>query len=153
MAQLIGTPFVRAAGFAGLFVIIVTAVITTVMPARTVEAAAPATSPASAHANSLTTAARPGPARLGDLESHVAKLHADCVKQAAPPQCTVARWWEVTAWLYENKELANPDLVHVRELYLAVSRAWRGHLEGGVASRFNRELAIRLMDRSRTWKR
>jgi hypothetical protein len=129
------------------------ALITTVMAARPVEAAAPATSPATAPATSLTTAARPGPARLGDLESHVARLHADCVKQAAPPQCTVARWWEVTAWLYENQELASPDLVHLRELYLAVSRAWRGNLEGKVATRFNRELAIRLMDRSRAWKR
>lgn len=132
--------FARAAGVAGLLALL------TVLPVPTAEAA-PRTAPAP------TASVRPAPQRLGDLDSHIARLHADCLKQAAPPQCTVARWWEVTAWVTESKELARADKVHLRELYLAVSRAWRGNLESRVANAFNRELAIRLMDRSRGWTR
>lgn len=140
MAQVIRISNARAAGLAGVI-----AVLGAAIPIRAVDAATPV-APAA-------TTTRPGPQRLSDLESHIAKLHADCLKQAAPPPCSVARWWEVTAWVYENKELARADLVHLRELYLAVSRAWRGHLEGGRGTRFDRELAIKLMDRSRAWKR
>jgi hypothetical protein len=76
---------------------------------------------------------------LADLHA----LHADCLERRA---CSEKRWWDFTVQLYEID-----SVFALREQYAAVSRCWRGYLEGGPSADFDRALAIRLMNNLSSW--
>jgi hypothetical protein len=90
---------------------------------------------------------------LSAVRTLVEELHTECLKPVRSPRCTADRWWEVTLRVQDSKELSEPRLVHFRELYLAVSRSWRGHLSGSVAKDFDLQFAKTLMERARGWSR
>jgi hypothetical protein len=83
------------------------------------------------------------PQNLNNLIADIKALHAACLERKA---CTEPKWWDVTVRLY-----AADAPVHLLELYAAVSRSWRAHLEAGPSADFDRELAIKLMNRAREW--
>lgn len=83
------------------------------------------------------------PQSLNSLVASIKALHAACLQGR---DCSEAKWWDITVRLY-----ATDAPVHLLELYAAVSRSWRGHLEAGPSADFDRALAIMLMDRAREW--
>ena len=83
------------------------------------------------------------PQNLNSLIAEIKALHAACLEKRA---CTEAKWWDVSVRLY-----ATGAPVHLQELYAAVSRSWRSHLEAGPSADIDREFAIRLMNRAREW--
>jgi hypothetical protein len=83
------------------------------------------------------------PQSLNSLIAEIKALHAACLERRG---CTEAKWWDITVRLY-----ATDAPVHLQELYAAVSRSWRGHLEAGPSADFDRDLAIKLMNRAREW--
>jgi len=95
------------------------------------------------YATDLAIAALPPEGRLTGLLADIHALHADCLERRA---CSEKRWWEFTVRLYEID-----SVFALREQYAAVSRCWRGYLEGGPSAEFDRALAIRLMNNMSSW--
>jgi hypothetical protein len=83
------------------------------------------------------------PQSLNSLIADFKALHAACIERRG---CTDAKWWDLTVRLY-----ATNAPIHLQELYAAVSRSWRSHLDAGASADFDRELAIKLMNRARAW--
>lgn len=113
--------------------------------ASTVEAdlAPDSASPAPAAAPAPQVRSGGAPQGLNNLIAEIKRLHAACLEGRG---CTEPKWWDITVRLY-----ATGAPVHLQELYAAVSRSWRGHLEGGPSAAFDRELAITLMNRAKEW--
>jgi hypothetical protein len=109
------------------------------------EADLPPVSPPSATASATVPQSRGGrtPQNLNSLIADIKALHAACLERRA---CTDAKWWDITVRLY-----ATDAPVHLLELYAAVSRSWRSHLQAGPSADIDRELAIKLMNRAREW--
>jgi len=58
-----------------------------------------------------------------------------------------ARWWSVTVRIANDPALDHPDLRALRDMELAVSRAWRGYLMSHAAGTPDADFALEFAER------